>query len=85
MKVVACFGPCLLPGPRAWVADLADPRRETKNKQPKLKEVVMALCCAVLSGIEAWVGLEDCALDKAPWLRGVLERTKGIPSPANLG
>jgi hypothetical protein len=54
----------MLPDPRPYFADLVDPRRETKNKLHKLGDVVMIVFCAVLSGSEDWVGMEEFAEQK---------------------
>jgi hypothetical protein len=74
----------MLPDPRPYFADLTDPRRETKNKLHKLSDIVMIVLCAVLSGIEDWVGREEFAEEKESWLRGLLELPNGIPSHDTL-
>lgn len=74
----------MLPDPRPYFADLHDPRRETKNKLHKLSDIVMIVFCAVLSGVEDWVGMEEFADQKEDWFRGVLELPKGIPSHDTL-
>ena len=66
--------------PRPYFADLADPRRETRNKLHPLQDILMIVRCAVLSGVEDWVGMEAFAEEKAMWLRGFLDRPNGIPS-----
>lgn len=72
----------MLPDPRPYFAELTDPRRETKNKLHKLSDIVMIVLCAVLSGIEDWVGMEEFA--EEDWLRGFLELPNGIPSHDTL-
>jgi predicted transposase YbfD/YdcC len=74
----------MLPDPRPYFAELTDPRRETKNKLHKLSDIVMIVLCAVLSGIEDWVGMEEFAEEKEGWLRGFLELPNGIPSHDTL-
>jgi hypothetical protein len=59
----------MLPDPRPYLADLDDPRRETKNKLHILGDIVFIVLCAVLSGIEDWVGMEEFAWEKEAWLR----------------
>src|SRR5512143_2305435 len=59
----------MLPDPRPYFADLDDPRRETKNKLHKLSDIIMIVFCAVLSGVEDWVGMEAFGLEKEAWLR----------------
>lgn len=74
----------MLPDPRPYFADLPDPRRDTKNKLHPLNEIVMIVLCAVLSGVEDWVGMEDFAEAKEAWLRGFLTLPHGIPSHDTL-
>jgi predicted transposase YbfD/YdcC len=74
----------MLPNPMPYFEDLKDPRRETKNKLHKLSDIVMIVLCAVLSGIEDWVGMEEFAEEKAAWFRGFLELPNGIPSHDTL-
>ena len=63
--------PCLL-DPRPYFADLPDPRRETRNKLHSLHDILMIVLCAVLSGVEDWVGMEAFAEEKVAWLQGHL-------------
>jgi predicted transposase YbfD/YdcC len=74
----------MLPDPRLYFADLTDPRRETKNKLHKLTDIIMIVFCAVLSGIEDWVGMETFAEEKESWFRQFLELPNGIPSHDTL-
>lgn len=74
----------MLPNPMPYFENLKDPRRETKNKLHKLSDIVMIVLCAVLSGIEDWVGMEEFAEEKETWLRGFLELPNGIPSHDTL-
>ncbi|MER2528672.1 MAG: ISAs1 family transposase [Candidatus Competibacter denitrificans] len=70
--------------PRPYLADLPDPRRETQNKLHKLHDILMIVLCAILSGVEDWVGMEAFAEEKEAWLRGFLELPNGIPSHDTL-
>ena len=70
--------------PRPYFADLPDPRRETRNKLHPLHDILMIVLCAVLSGVEDWVGMVDFAQEKEAWLRGFLELPNGIPSHDTL-
>ncbi len=70
--------------PRPYFADLPDPRRETQNTLHKLHDILMIVLCAVLSGVEDWVGMADFAEEKEAWLRGFLELPNGIPSHDTL-
>lgn len=49
----------MLPDRRPYFADLPDPRLETRNQRHPLNDIVMSGLCAVLSGIEDWVGMES--------------------------
>src|SRR5512143_4208427 len=70
--------------PRPYFANLPDPRHETRNKLHKLHDILMIVLCAVLSGVEDWVGMEAFAEEKKTWLRGCLELPNGIPSHDTL-
>ena len=70
--------------PRSYFAHLPDPRRETRNKLHKLHDLLMIVVCAVLSGVEDWVGMADFAEEKEVGLRHFLELPNGIPSHDTL-
>lgn len=70
--------------PRPYFANLPDPRRETRNKLHKLHDILMIVLCAVLSGVEDWVGMADFAEEKEDGLRGFLDLPNGIPSHDTL-
>ena len=73
--------------PRPYFASLPDPRRETRNKLHelhKLQDILMTVLCAVLSGVENWVGMADFAEEQEDWLRGFLDLPNGIPSHDTL-
>ena len=55
----------MLPDPRPYFAELSDPRRETRNKLHKLNDMLMIVFCAVLSGIEDWMGMEEFGKQKS--------------------
>lgn len=74
----------MLPDPRPYFADLPDPRRNTKNKLHPLSDILMIVFCAVLSGIEDWVGMEEFAREKEAWFRRFLKLPNGIPSHDTL-
>jgi len=74
----------MLPDPRPYFAELADPRRATKNKLHPLQDILMIVFCAVLSGVEDWVGMETFACEKEAWFRQFLELPNGIPSHDTL-
>ena len=66
--------------PRPYFVELPDPRRETRNKLPKLHDILIVVLGAGLSGVEDWVGMADFAEEQEAWLRGFLELPNGIPS-----
>ena len=70
--------------PRPYFAHLPDPRHETRNKLHKLHDILLIVLCAVLSGVEDWVGMEAFAEEKEAWLRGFLDLPNGIPSHDTL-
>jgi hypothetical protein len=74
----------ILPDPRPCFVKLETSRRETKNKLPKLSDILMIVFCAMLSGVEDWVNRAVFAHDKASWFRQFLELPNGIPSPDTL-
>jgi len=74
----------MLPNPQAYLKDLPDPRRETKNKLHKLEDILMIVLCSLLSGVNDWVGMEDFANDREDWFRSFLELPNGIPSHDTL-
>lgn len=74
----------MLPNPLPYFSELPDPRRQTRNKLHKLEDIVMITLCAVLSGYEDWVSIEDFAHVNEIWLRGFLELPNGLPSHDTL-
>lgn len=70
--------------PRPYFTHLPDPRRVTRNKLHPLQDILMIVLCAVLSGVEDWVGMEAFAEEKEAWLRGFLDLPNGIPSHDTL-
>lgn len=74
----------MLKTPQQYFADLPDPRRETRNKLHKLEDIVMLTLCAIISGFEDWVAIEDFGNEHEPWLRTFLELPSGIPSHDTL-
>lgn len=74
----------MLADPRPYFSNIADPRRETKNKLHKLSDIIMIVFCSIVSGIEDWVGMEMFAKEKAEWFGSFLELPNGIPSHDTL-
>lgn len=74
----------MLPNPQAYLKDLPDPQRETKNKFHKLEDILMIVLYSLLSGINDWVGMEDFANDREDWFRSFLALPNGILSHDTL-
>jgi predicted transposase YbfD/YdcC len=74
----------MLSDPRPYFADIDDPRRANRNKLHNLHDILMIVLCAVLSGVEDWVGMEVFAQEKADWLRQFIGLENGIPSHDTL-
>ena len=68
----------MLANPQTYFANLPDPRRQTRNKLHKLEDIVMITLCAILSGFEDWVSIEDFGHENEQWLRSFLELRNGI-------
>lgn len=74
----------MIPNPLPYFSEVPDPRRETRNKLHPFSDILMIVLCAVLSGAEDWVAIEDFALEKEDWLRRHLPLPHGIPSHDTL-
>lgn len=74
----------MLPDPRPYFANLSAPRREPRNQLHKRSDILMIVFCAVLSGVDAWMGREELATPKERWWRKFLELPNGIPSHDTL-
>jgi len=60
-------------------ADLKDPRIERK-KLHLLMDVLVLTVCAVASGAEGWLAIEDFGKEKLEWLRRFVPLKNGVPS-----
>ncbi len=74
-------GPASIP---THFADLTDPRVERTKDHPLINIIVIALC-AVISGAEDWVAIEEYGNAKREWLQKLLEMPNGIPSHDTFG
>lgn len=74
----------MLANPQPYFAQLADPRRQTRNKLHALQDIVMITLCATLCGYDDWVSIEDFAHENEAWLREFLPLANGIPSHDTL-
>jgi len=74
------------PAPRIadCFADLVDPRVE-RTKRHQLLDIVTIALCAVISGAESWVEVEQWGQIKAGWLTDWLGLAQGIPSHDTFG
>ena len=59
-----------------WVG-VRDPRQATKVEHELVELLVMAVC-AVLSGADTFVAIEEWAKEKVDWLRKYLKLRSGI-------
>src|SRR4051812_140927 len=60
-------------------ASLPDPRLPRTRLHPLLNVLVIALC-AMISGAESFVDMQEWGLEKEGWLRERLDLEHGIPS-----
>src|SRR5215203_5390285 len=65
-------------------ADLPDPRIERTKRHPLLDLIAIAVC-AVVSGADTWVDVEQWGVAKHDWLATFLDLPGGIPSPDTFG
>ncbi len=64
-------------------ADLPDPRVE-RTKRHALLDIITIAVCAVLSGADTWVDVEQWGHAKHDWLTTFLELPGGIPRTTPL-
>ncbi len=60
-------------------ADVSDPRRD-QGKRHLLSDMLSLTICAVLSGANSWVEIEEYGESKREWLETCLTLAHGIPS-----
>jgi predicted transposase YbfD/YdcC len=65
-------------------ADLPDPRVE-RTKRHQLLDLITIAVCAVVSGADTWVDVEQWGHAKADWLAAFLDLPNGIPSHDTFG
>jgi predicted transposase YbfD/YdcC len=63
---------------------LTDPRRDNANKLHRLADIVFLVFCAILSGVEDWVGMAIWGEIHQDWLRKYIPLTNGTPSHDTL-
>jgi hypothetical protein len=63
--------------------DVSDPRRN-QGKRHLLDDILTLTICAVLSGANTWVEIEEYGESKRDWLAGFLTLPHGIPSHDTL-
>jgi predicted transposase YbfD/YdcC len=73
-----------LPPLLAHFADLDDPRVE-RTKHHKLLDILGIALCAVLSGANNFVAIEQFGIAKLDWLKTFLDLPNGIPSHDTIG
>lgn len=74
------------PAPRIadCFCDLIDPRI-ARGRRHRLLDLVTIAVCAVISGAESWVEVEQWGRIKQAWLADWLELPHGIPSHDTFG
>jgi len=65
-------------------ADVQDPRMSKKTKHNLLDMIVVTIC-AVISGSNSWVEVEQYGNVKEDWLKKLLDLPNGIPSHDTFG
>jgi hypothetical protein len=65
-------------------APLGDARIE-RHKRHQLIDILTIAICAIISGADNWVEIEEFGSAKIEWLRGFLELPHGIPSHDTFG
>ena len=65
-------------------SSLNDPREAHKIAHD-LQEIITIAICAVISGADGWVEVEDFGRSKEKWLRTFLHLPNGIPSHDTFG
>ena len=65
-------------------ADLPDPRVGGRSKHD-LVEMLVVTVCALVCGVDDFVGIEAWANERIEWLRRFLKLTNGIPSHDTFG
>src|SRR4029079_15899354 len=62
------------------LADLPDPRRETKNKLHRLTDILVIATCAVIAGADGWDQVAEYGRRKGRVCRRFLPPPNGTPS-----
>ena len=65
-------------------SDLKDPRMQEKIAH-SLYEIIVIMICAVISGADTYVDVEQFGKAKEKWLRTFLNLSNGIPSHDTIG
>lgn len=63
---------------------LTDPRRDNANKLHRLGDIVFLVFCAILSGVNDWVGMALWGEIHLDWLRKYVRLANGAPSHDTL-
>ncbi|WP_044408875.1 ISAs1 family transposase, partial [Thiomicrospira microaerophila] len=75
----------MLANPQPFFDQIADPRRETKNKRHNLSDILTITLCSVLSGMDDWHAIAMFARAKEAWFKRFLALPNGIPSHDTFG
>jgi predicted transposase YbfD/YdcC len=63
-----------------YFRDLADPRRETRNKKHRLIDILVIALCGTIAGCQSAVEIAAYGRSKRGWLKTFLPLANGIPS-----
>lgn len=63
---------------------ISDPRIE-RHKKHKLIDIIVISVCAIISGCQTFVEIENYGNSKIDWLKSMLELPNGIPSHDTIG
>ena len=67
-----------------YFSDIPDPRLDRKKKH-KLIDIFLVTLCAVLTGADTWVEIEQFGNVRLKWLRKFVDLENGIPSHDTFG
>jgi hypothetical protein len=56
-----------------------------RTKDHNLLDIISIAICAIISGAEGWVDMENYGKSKTDWLKTFLELANGIPSHDTFG
>ncbi|MDR2626370.1 MAG: ISAs1 family transposase, partial [Zoogloeaceae bacterium] len=70
----------MYPSPVPYFDQIAEPRRQTKNKKHRLSDILAITLYGVLVGLDDWCSIAEFGRAQEAWLRTFLPLENGIPS-----